>query len=64
MQYFGYYANHGRISPATANCTHFYSARNCSMGALNTSIATVKSISAVFHFNNEEKIHKMSSMCL
>ena len=55
---FWIYANHGRISPAAANCTHFYSARNYSMRALNTSIATVKSISAIFHFNNEEKFIK------
>ena len=50
--------NHGRVSPAAANCTHFYLSTNCNMGALNTSIATVKSISAIFHFNNVEKIHE------
>ena len=50
--------NHGRVIPAAANCTHFYLATNCSMGALNTSIPTVKNLSAIFHFNNEEKIHK------
>ena len=50
-------ANHGRISPAATNCTHFYSARYCSMRALNTSIVTVKIISVIFHFNNEDKIH-------
>ena len=50
--------NHGRVTPVAANCTHFYLATNCSMGALNTSIATVKSLSAIFHFDNEEKIHK------
>ena len=56
--------NNGRVSPAEANCTHFYLATNCSMGALNSSIVTVKSISAIFHFNNEEKFMKLSSMCL
>ena len=50
--------NHGRVTAAGANCTHFYLSANCSMGALNTSIATVKNISAIFHFNNKEKIHK------
>ena len=47
----------GSINPVANNCKQFYLARNCSMGALNTSIATVKSISAVFHFNYEEKVH-------
>ena len=51
-------ANHGRVSPAAATCTHFYLATNCSMGALNSSITTVKSVSAIFQFNNEAKIHK------
>ena len=46
----------GSINPVANNCKQFYLARNCSMGALNTSIATVKSISAVFHFNYEEKV--------
>ena len=50
--------NHGRISPAAANCTQFYLSTNCSMGALNSSIVTVKSISAIFHFNSEEKINE------
>ena len=50
--------SHGRVSPDAGSCTHFYLATNCSIGALNTSSVTVKSISAIFHFNNEEKYHK------
>ena len=47
-------ANHA----AAANCTYFHLSRNCSMGALNNSIPTVKSISAIFPFNAGERSHK------
>ena len=50
--------SHGHISPVAVNCTHIYLTTNCSMGAPNTSIVTMRSKSAIFQFNNEEKVPK------
>ena len=46
-----------RINHVAANCTNLYLAKNCSMGALNTTILAMKSKSVVFHISNEEIIH-------
>ena len=47
----------GSINPVAANCKQFYIAPNCSIGVLNTFIATMKNHSIMFLINNEEKIH-------
>ena len=49
--------NRGRITPVAANCTYFYLAPNCSMGVLNTSLATMNNNFVMFVINNEGKIH-------
>ena len=47
----------GRINPVAANCTHLYLQKNCSMGALNTTLLTMKNKYIVFHINDEKEIH-------